>query len=138
MTSGESCQDPNQISVSDMCVTAVKQAMGSFGGSQVRFVGHSLGAQLAARCASLLHSEGHAASPQRLALLEPYFSKHSHMYFFGCHAEVTTDEGMGDFAAKLTVQFVQHLWKSRRHRHLTMNSIQFHYIFIFVYNMSTI
>ena len=102
-------QDPNQISVSDLCVpwldlrladlkpsievTAVKNAMGSFGGSQVllggfhssegcqlrRFVGHSLGAQLAARCASLLHSEEHPAAPQRLALLEPYFSKHSRL-----------------------------------------------------------
>ncbi|CAK9051620.1 TPR repeat-containing thioredoxin TTL1 [Durusdinium trenchii] len=104
----------DELSVSDMCANSVKMAMGSFKGSQVRFVGHSLGAQLAVRCASLLHVEDHAAAPQRLALLEPYFSKHSHMYFFGCHAEVTTDEGMGDFAAKLTVQFVQHLWKSKK------------------------
>jgi len=47
-------------------------------------------------------------------LLEPYFSKHSHMYFFGCHAQVTTDEGMGDFAAKLTVEYVNSMWQSKK------------------------
>ncbi|CAJ1357570.1 unnamed protein product [Effrenium voratum] len=107
-------EDLDELSVSDMCVNHVKKALSSFKGQQVRFVGHSLGAQLAVRCASLLHVEDHPAAPQRLALLEPYFSKHSHMYFFGCHAEVTTDEGMGDFAAKSTVEFVQQMWKSKR------------------------
>lgn len=103
----------DEMTVSDICVNQVKRAMGSYKGSQVRFVGHSLGAQLAVRCASLLHVEDHPAAPSRLALLEPYFSKHSHM-FFGCHGGVTTDEGMGDFATRLTVQMVEHLWSSKK------------------------
>ena len=105
--------EADEQSVSEICVKEVKNAMGGYKGSEVRFVGHSLGAQLAVRCGSLLHVEDHPAAPKRLALLEPYFSKHSHMYFFGCHGDVTTDKGMGDFAAKLTVQLVQHLWKSK-------------------------
>mmetsp|Transcript_58795 Transcript_58795/g.137675 ORF Transcript_58795/g.137675 Transcript_58795/m.137675 type:complete len:588 (+) Transcript_58795:25-1788(+) len=107
-------EELDELSVSDMCVHRVKAAMGSFSGPQVRFVGHSLGAQLAVRCASMLHVQDHPAAPSRLALLEPYFSKHSHMYFFGCHAQVTTDEGMGDFAAKLTVEYVNSMWQSKK------------------------
>ncbi|CAE7751863.1 TTL1 [Symbiodinium sp. CCMP2456] len=103
----------DELSVADMCALNVKKAMGSFGGSQVRFVGHSLGAQLAVRCASMLHVEDHPAAPGRLSLLEPYFSKHSHL-FFGCHGEVTTHEGMGDFAERLTVEYVQNMWKRKK------------------------
>merc|ERR1712166_229966 len=41
-------------SIADLCVTSVKGAMAGFSGKHVRFVGHSIGAQLAARCAALL------------------------------------------------------------------------------------
>jgi len=104
----------SQPSVSDMCADEVRRAMGSFSGPEVRFVGHSLGAQLATRCAALLHVENHRASPQRLALLEPYFSKHSNMMFFGCNgAKITTSDGLDDFAAQSTVEFVKNLWESK-------------------------
>lgn len=102
-------------SVADMCARQVKLVMGSYRGPQTRFVGHSLGAQLAVKCAALLHADSHPAAPQRLALLEPYFSKHSHMVFFGCHGtKVTTSKGLDDFAPQRTLFFVKNLWKSKK------------------------
>jgi len=95
-------------SVADMCADNVMMAMGEFTGSQVRFVGHSIGAQLATRCAAMLHYRGHPAAPERLALLEPYFSKH-HLWIFRCR-DISTDSGLGDFTAAATAAYVRSLW----------------------------
>jgi hypothetical protein len=107
-------EQPGVVSVADICMDVMKTALGNFKGSQVRFVGHSIGAQLAVRCASLLHVENHVAAPQRLALLEPFFSKHSHLGFFNCHAQLSTDTGLGDFAALATTAYIKTMWESSK------------------------
>lgn len=99
------------VSLTDMCVTIIKLALGGLISSHVRFVGHSIGAQLAIRCAAMLHYENHPAAPQRLALLEPYFTKH-HMYMLRC-TKMTTESGILDFTADASVQYVVHLWNER-------------------------
>jgi len=107
--------------VADLCVQAVEQNLGDFAGGAVRFVGHSIGAQLAARCAGKLHmwtprdlpskllsgKVGHPAAPQRLALLEPYFTKH-HFGLFRCH-KVETGSGIGKFTAMALPGYVGNL-----------------------------
>lgn len=101
------------VSVADICVQAIKTSMNGFTGSHVRFVGHNIGAQLSTRCAALLHQENHAAAPQRLTLLEPYFSK-SHMYIFRCN-KISADSGsIGDFTLTATTGFVKSLWTSKQ------------------------
>ncbi|CAE8629379.1 unnamed protein product [Polarella glacialis] len=109
-------EQPGVVSVADMCVENVKNALGKFSGPQVRFVGHSLGAQLATRCAALLHAENHVAAPNRLTLLEPYFSKHSHLNFLGhglgCNEKVSSGHGLGDFASENVDSYVQKMWDS--------------------------
>lgn len=97
------------MSIADMCVRAVKMTMGDFKGPTVRFVGHSIGSQLAVRCAAKLHHEGHVASPVRLTMLEPFFTKH-HLYFFRCN-KVTQESGVGQFTALATAQYVKSLWQ---------------------------
>jgi len=97
------------FSLADLCADHLESVMGSFSGSQVRFIGHSIGAQLAVRCAGVLHMRGLRAAPQRLTLLDPYFSKH-HLWIFRCK-KLKTGSGMGDFAAKATTQYVKRLWQ---------------------------
>lgn len=96
-------------SIADMCMENVMMAMGQYSGHQVRFVGHSIGAQLAVRCAAMLHERGSVAAPQRLALLEPYFSKH-HLWVFRCK-DISTDSGLGDFTSAATAVYVKSLWE---------------------------
>mmetsp|Transcript_45868 Transcript_45868/g.127249 ORF Transcript_45868/g.127249 Transcript_45868/m.127249 type:complete len:576 (+) Transcript_45868:103-1830(+) len=91
---------------------AIKEVMHNFQGPHVRFVGHSIGAQLAVQTASLLWNEAHPASPRRLALLEPFFTKH-HLYFFRCK-EIKTDAGVGGFTATATAETVKSLWETRQ------------------------
>merc|ERR1712151_748445 len=79
-------------------------------GQSARFVGHSLGAQLAARCASSLHDEGHPAAPQRLAMLEPFFTR-THLMFWGCKKSTSAD--VGGFAAEATTEIVRKLWTDK-------------------------
>lgn len=63
-------------SLGHLCAQHMRKALATFHGPTLRFVGHSLGAQLAARCAQLLHQETpqHSAAPSRLILLDPYFT----------------------------------------------------------------
>jgi len=49
-------------SVADLCVSAVEEAMEGFEGPELRFVGHSLGTQLATHCVGLLHTSRKARS----------------------------------------------------------------------------
>eukprot|EP00418_Pyrodinium_bahamense_P076490 CAMPEP_0179054808 /NCGR_PEP_ID=MMETSP0796-20121207/22977_1 /TAXON_ID=73915 /ORGANISM="Pyrodinium bahamense, Strain pbaha01" /LENGTH=563 /DNA_ID=CAMNT_0020751443 /DNA_START=103 /DNA_END=1792 /DNA_ORIENTATION=- len=95
-------------SVAELCEQNIMMAMGQYSGHHVRFVGHSIGAQLATRCAAKLHHRGHPAAPQRLALLEPYFSKHQ-FGFLRCK-HISTDSGLGDYTAAATTVIVRSLW----------------------------
>lgn len=61
-------------SVTDLCAHSIEIGMPQFFGQNVRFVGHNFGAQLALRCADLLHKQSHQAAPRRIALLEPFFT----------------------------------------------------------------
>lgn len=64
-------------SVGAICADEVRRSMPNFAGPSIRFAGHSLGGQLAIKCAQLLHQEspqGLQPLPSRLALLDPYFS----------------------------------------------------------------
>lgn len=63
-----------EASVGDICEKVLSEAMLDYRGPRVRFVGHSIGGQLAVRCASLLSHKGHPAAPQRIAMLEPQYS----------------------------------------------------------------
>mmetsp|Transcript_85711 Transcript_85711/g.239582 ORF Transcript_85711/g.239582 Transcript_85711/m.239582 type:complete len:510 (-) Transcript_85711:178-1707(-) len=100
------------LSITDMCLQAVKTALRDFSGPQVRFVGHSIGTQLATRCAARLHSENHRAAPKRIALLEPFFTKH-HLNMFRC-SNLKVDDGIGAFTAEATAGYVKSLWDTKQ------------------------
>lgn len=101
------------MSIADLCVQSFWDHLREHAGPEVRFVGHSIGAQLATRCAAMLHHQRHPAAPRRLALLEPYFTKH-HLWLFRCVAGtgsgISTDAGVGDFAALATSDYARHLY----------------------------
>jgi len=99
------------FSVADLCVQSVSTAMPNFHGPVVRFVGHSLGTQLAARCADKLHAHDHPAAPQRVSLLEPFFTQ-IHAGIFRC-SRPTLHESVGDYLPKATASIVKRLWEIR-------------------------
>lgn len=104
-------REPGIMSVADLCSQAVHTAMSGYHGKHVRFAGHSIGAQLAVRCAGLLHEVGHEAAPQRIALLEPFFTKRELLYFFntpGCQ-DSTYSEPVGGFTEKATAEEIAHM-----------------------------
>jgi len=102
------------MSVADICVESFWTGLASHSGPEVRFVGHSIGSQLAVRCASMLHQQNHPAAPQRLSLLEPYFTKH-HLWLFRCmgKTDISTDEGVGNFAPLATSDYAKHLYDTK-------------------------
>jgi len=104
-------------SVADLCVTAVKEALGDFyAGDTVRFVGRSIGSQLAVACAAKLHEDKHVAAPQRMALLDPFFTQ-KEFSFLGTNircGQVTSDTGVGEFTQEATANYVKMLWKRNR------------------------
>lgn len=112
--------NPQQLySVADVCDQILSLMLAEYNGPEVRFVGHSIGAQLAVRCASLLHYKNHPAAPIRLALLDPYFSKH-HLWLFRCLGETPSDEttvslegGLQDYAAMQTADTVAFLYDQK-------------------------
>jgi len=105
------------MSVIDLCATAVKEAMGDFfGGGTVRFVGRSIGAQLAVGCAAKLHEEQHVAAPQRITLLDPFFTTQE-FTFLGTVVRcgrVVSSTGVGAFAQQATANYVKMLWETKR------------------------
>eukprot|EP00929_Paragymnodinium_shiwhaense_P015111 TRINITY_DN123129_c0_g1_i1.p1 TRINITY_DN123129_c0_g1~~TRINITY_DN123129_c0_g1_i1.p1 ORF type:complete len:562 (+),score=104.32 TRINITY_DN123129_c0_g1_i1:67-1752(+) len=101
--------DGSDFNLAKVSATAVKSVLSNFKGQTVRFVGHSIGSQLAAEVASLLHEEDHPAKPQRLALLEPFFTRHQ-LYFFRCKEFVGKEQGVGSFTAEATASTVRQLW----------------------------
>lgn len=104
-------------SITDMCVTAVKSAMGGFySGKSVRFVGRSIGAQLAVACAARLHGEKHVVAPQRMTLLDPFFTQ-KEFSFFGTGircGRVTSSAGIEDFAQEASANYVKMLWRQHK------------------------
>eukprot|EP00929_Paragymnodinium_shiwhaense_P003812 TRINITY_DN104487_c0_g1_i1.p1 TRINITY_DN104487_c0_g1~~TRINITY_DN104487_c0_g1_i1.p1 ORF type:complete len:530 (-),score=42.67 TRINITY_DN104487_c0_g1_i1:153-1682(-) len=109
----------NSLSVGDLCVRQVKAAMRQHSSPEVRFLGHSLGAQLAMRCAAGLHSDNHVAAPIRLTLLEPVFTKY-HFKLFRCigKGETGTSElkegESGTYTAESTSAYAKSLWETKQ------------------------
>lgn len=109
-------QSRRALSVADICADAVRENMGDYLGPSVRFVGSSIGAQLAVRCAAKLHLEGHRAAPQRMALLEPFSASRS-MFVMGYSLrcdKIVNDDGSEGFAAAATANLVVGLWNQSR------------------------
>jgi len=107
----------NAQNVADLCASSVKEAIGDFyGGSTVRFVGFSIGAQLAVNCATKLHATHQVAAPQRLTLLEPFFTKKDPVFLgikMSC-GKFDFDEGVGGFTGEAMANYVKALWQKRR------------------------
>ena len=74
------------VSAGTMCANAIASAMAGFSGSQLRLVGHSLGAQMVINVAQQLSDKVDAnqlplkARPARVALLDPAFMKDARSY----------------------------------------------------------
>jgi hypothetical protein len=68
----------NETSVAEICASSVRSAMPAFHGGSFQIVGFSAGAQLAAACADVLHTQTptHPALPTQLVMLEPAFTGH--------------------------------------------------------------
>jgi len=105
-------QGVSVFSVADLCVQSISAAMGDFGGSNVRFVGHSLGSQLAIRCADKLHARGHPAAPNRVALLEPFFTQLHGAGVFRCSA-IEIHKSVGEYIPVATAEIVRNLWETK-------------------------
>eukprot|EP00747_Dinoflagellata_sp_TGD_P209769 gnl/TRDRNA2_/TRDRNA2_83142_c1_seq1.p1 gnl/TRDRNA2_/TRDRNA2_83142_c1~~gnl/TRDRNA2_/TRDRNA2_83142_c1_seq1.p1 ORF type:complete len:877 (-),score=169.79 gnl/TRDRNA2_/TRDRNA2_83142_c1_seq1:63-2693(-) len=82
-------------SVADMCSQSIQESMPGYTGSSMRFLGNSLGAQLAARCSELLYTANAPQKPTRLVLLDPYFT----IAHFGVMRCRSTDFGYDDHMA---------------------------------------
>lgn len=95
-------------SLTDLCVQEVENVLVNFTGSSLRFVGHDIGAQLAASCGVKLHELERPVKPTRLTMLDPIFTER-HLGVFRCH-KVDIGPGMGDFAAEATSKAVEGLW----------------------------
>lgn len=74
------------ISAAQLFVDTYKQALNDFSGSEIRLVGHSLGAQMVINGSKLINDEidkGNMSSkllPNRVALLDPFWSKNAKSY----------------------------------------------------------
>jgi len=69
--------DNSVASMGHLCAETLRFALRDFTGSDLRLAGHSIGAQLAAACANVLHKERSypsAVLPTRLVLLDPVFT----------------------------------------------------------------
>jgi len=101
----------NVPSVAHLCADAIRYALRTYEGPTVRLVGHSLGAQMAAHCAKLLHQETpyHPGRPSRVALLDPYFSER-HFGIFRC-SKVKFSAGKGRLFPQLVAEAVKELWQ---------------------------
>lgn len=98
------------ITVGDLCVQSLELAMKDFAGPQVRFVGHSIGAQLATRCGDLLHNRKASMAPHRLALLEPFFTT-IHLGAFKCTMPDLHHE-IGDSLPRFAAKAVDRMWET--------------------------
>eukprot|EP00928_Gymnodinium_smaydae_P017870 TRINITY_DN16824_c0_g1_i2.p1 TRINITY_DN16824_c0_g1~~TRINITY_DN16824_c0_g1_i2.p1 ORF type:complete len:590 (-),score=84.23 TRINITY_DN16824_c0_g1_i2:227-1996(-) len=92
----------------DLCVNDLENTLGDFSGDSLRFVGHSLGAQLAAATAQMLLDVKSKVRPTRLTMLDAVFTER-HMRFFRCN-EFHLAPGVGDLSADHTAKAVEALW----------------------------
>lgn len=101
----------NVPSVAHLCADALRYALHSYEGPSVRLVGHSLGGQMAAHCAKLLHEQTpyHPARPSRVALLDPFFSER-HFMVFRC-SSLKFNAGKGRLFPQLVAEAVKELWQ---------------------------
>merc|ERR1712014_343205 len=51
-------------------------------------------------------------APQRIALLEPYFTKH-HLSIFRC-SNLNPSYGIGTFTAEATAGYIKNLWETKQ------------------------
>lgn len=74
-TTREMWHGPEQ-SVAEICAGTLRSALATFEGASLRFVGFSVGAQLAAACADKIHEQSstHPAAPTGVVLLDPTFT----------------------------------------------------------------
>jgi len=100
----------NYSSVAAICADTISTVMAGYVGPHVRFVGHSLGAQLATKCADMLHGQGHEAAPHRLALLEPFFTT-VHLSLFHC-SSLDLEPQVGEALPHMTASIVKSLWEA--------------------------
>lgn len=63
-------------SIIDLCAADMRSVLQGFSGPELRFIGESLGTQLIAGCAAVLHQGGDRMAPNRVVLLEPAFTHH--------------------------------------------------------------
>merc|ERR1711971_1550066 len=91
----------------------ISQAFGDFyEGATIRLVGNSIGTQLAVGCAAKLHNDKYTAAPQRVALLDPLFTKEQ-FSFLGTSircGKISTETGLADFAQQSTANLIKMLW----------------------------
>jgi len=100
-------------SVGHVCAAAVRDALQTFSGPTVRFLGHSFGGQLAAACAQVMYQDtpSHPAVPQRLVLLDPYFTMFPHGIGEGVRCQSLRPTRYGRLAPLATAAAVKMLWE---------------------------
>eukprot|EP00928_Gymnodinium_smaydae_P042719 TRINITY_DN28727_c0_g1_i1.p1 TRINITY_DN28727_c0_g1~~TRINITY_DN28727_c0_g1_i1.p1 ORF type:complete len:501 (+),score=80.40 TRINITY_DN28727_c0_g1_i1:42-1505(+) len=98
-------------SVGAMCAQSVDDILGDFHGPEFRLVGHSLGSQVATRCAALLKDarHHHKIAPSRLVLLDPFFTERHAMGLFRCH-DFDDHKGIGEFTLKEATKYIKMLY----------------------------
>jgi pimeloyl-ACP methyl ester carboxylesterase len=117
--------DPSVVSVGHACSKSIQQALSGFRGTTLRFIGHSLGAQLAAHCAQVLHEEipGHPAAPTRVTMLDPWYTgnlqeigrkiraKTGPLQAWLFHNSSVGHKHWGRLPVEASVRAIQALWK---------------------------
>lgn len=118
--------NPGMNSVTDLCVQGVDAALSKFQGDELRFLSHSLGTGLTARCADFLQGRKSRGRPTRLTLLDPVFpAYHALQTITGWHhtiyaappcpvVKVPHEHNRGTFGAstmRATAKHVLNLWK---------------------------
>lgn len=102
-------------SVGELCADSISETMADFDGPELRFVGHSLGTQLATHCAALLHERNdtlQALKPSRLVLLDPFFTeRHLHGMFRCDKPDLTPfSGGVGSLTLKKAARKIEMLY----------------------------
>eukprot|EP00928_Gymnodinium_smaydae_P029618 TRINITY_DN22259_c0_g1_i1.p1 TRINITY_DN22259_c0_g1~~TRINITY_DN22259_c0_g1_i1.p1 ORF type:complete len:485 (-),score=77.74 TRINITY_DN22259_c0_g1_i1:223-1677(-) len=100
-------------SVADLCTQAIDDVMGDFSGPEFRLVGHSLGSQVATRCAALLKDgrRQHKTVPTRLVLLDPFFTERHMMGLVRCH-DLEEHKGIGEYSLKEATKYINTLYEN--------------------------
>jgi len=95
-------------SVADLCAKNIAAGMRNYLGPEVRFVGHSMGTQLAIRCAALMHEMKASAAPTRLVLTEAAFAP-DQARLIGCEKKTIQGRKFGEWAIQHIHETMQKL-----------------------------